>query len=430
MASYRGDSAGIVPFARRALDYLPKDELAWRCVASIALGDANSYLGDMGAAYRAQSGVLDICSATGNLFIILYANLNLAVTLRQSGRLKRAEEICQQQMQLANESGMGHTALAGWISAIWGEVQAELNDLEGAILHAKRGLELTERGGDVMMLGWCYLCLVRVLFSMGDFAGFEKAIRKTKSFVRGSELPHWVQCQLAAWQGRAWLAQDQLEAASQWAGERGLDADQDLPYPRETEYITVARILIAQGRPNEATTLLDRLLEAAEAGGRTSRAIEMLNVQSLAYQAGGDIAQAVETMGRVLNLAEPGGFVRTFLDEGLPMAELLYAAAARGIAPDYARRLLAAFRVDETEKADPARTRASKSGLVEPLSQRELEVLHLIAEGLTNPEIAARLFVSLNTVKAHCRNIYGKLGVHNRTQAVSTASALGILPSA
>jgi LuxR family maltose regulon positive regulatory protein len=127
--------------------------------------------------------------------------------------------------------------------------------------------------------------------------------------------------------------------------------------------------------------------------------------------------------------AEPEGFVRVFVDEGPPMARLLYEALTRGIAPDYARRLLAAFPVAEPEQADPSKTRAPKSGLIEPLSERELKVLQLIAAGLTNPEIASRLFLSLNTVKAHSRNIYGKLGAHSRTQAVARARALGVLPT-
>ncbi|NIQ75433.1 MAG: hypothetical protein GWN67_12460 [Phycisphaerae bacterium] len=135
------------------------------------------------------------------------------------------------------------------------------------------------------------------------------------------------------------------------------------------------------------------------------------------------------TLEQALTLAEPGGFTRIFVDEGPPMARLLYEAVARGIAPDYARRLLTAFPVTEPQQTDPLKTQAPESDLIEPLSERELEVLQLIAEGLTNPEIAARLFLTLNTVKVHTRNIYGKLDAHNRTQAVARARALGILPS-
>jgi LuxR family maltose regulon positive regulatory protein len=195
------------------------------------------------------------------------------------------------------------------------------------------------------------------------------------------------------------------------------------------EYMVLARILVAQGRLDETARLLQRLFEIAETGGHTSRAIEILALQALSLQAQEDTDQAITTLKKALSLAEPGGFIRTFVDEGLPMARLLYEAVTRGIAPDYARRLLAAFPVAEPEPTDSSKTQAPKSELVEPLSERELEVLQLIAEGLSNPEIAARLFLSLHTIKVHAHNIYGKLGVHNRTQAVTRARALGLLPS-
>ena len=193
--------------------------------------------------------------------------------------------------------------------------------------------------------------------------------------------------------------------------------------------MVLARLLIAQGRQDEALRLLQRLLESAQACGRTSRAIEILNLQALAAQAGDDPANAMTSLERALSLAEPGGFIRTFVDEGPPMARLLYQALERGIAPEYTRRLLAAFPFVELEKTAPSSTEVPKSELIEPLSEREIEVLQLIADGLTNREIAARLFLSVNTVKVHTRNIYGKLGAHNRTEAAARAQALGILPS-
>jgi LuxR family maltose regulon positive regulatory protein len=194
------------------------------------------------------------------------------------------------------------------------------------------------------------------------------------------------------------------------------------------EYIALARLLIAQGRQDKASRLLQRLLEATETGGRTSRLIEVLLLQALAFQAGGDTDQAIAALEQALTLAAPRGFIRIFVDEGPPIAGLLYKALERGISPDYVRRLLAAFPVVEPEKTASFSTQVPKSELIEPLSVREIEVLQLIAEGLTNREIAVRLFLSVNTVKAHSRNIYGKLGAHNRTEAAARAQALGILP--
>jgi len=175
--------------------------------------------------------------------------------------------------------------------------------------------------------------------------------------------------------------------------------------------------------------LLERLLQTAEEGGRTGSVIEILVLQALAHEAQGNVPPALVSLERALTLAEPEGYVRIFVDEGPPMAHLLYEAATRGVAPDYVQRLLAAFPVSEPEQAHTLSPKSHEPEWVEPLSKRELEVLQLIAKGLTNQEIGSRLFLSLNTVKAHTRNIYGKLGVHSRTQAVARARAFGVLPS-
>jgi LuxR family maltose regulon positive regulatory protein len=431
VARVRGDVQGTLQYARQALEYLPKQDLTWRSTVAILLGHAHSIKGEMEAAYRAQLEALEACKVSGNIFLFLTANVNLAVTLRQQGRLQQTLEICQQQLQLANESEMSQSVVVGWLLTIWGEVLAELNDLDGAIDKARKGVELTERSGDkiVVMLCESYLCLIRVLYSMGNMADAEEIIQKLENIARKSDVPNKVTSMIAAWQARIWLAQDKLEAASQWMQKRGLDVDGELPFLHEDEYVVLARILIAQGQLDETARLLQRLLKAAEAGGRTSRMIEILILQALAFQAGGDTTRAMAALEKALTLAESGGFIRIFVDEGLPMARLLYEAATRGIMPDYAGKLLAAFPDFEAIPAAQSKIRNLKSEIVEPLSERELQVLQLIAEGLTNPEIAARLFLSLNTVKVHTRNIYGKLGVNNRTQAVAQARALGILPS-
>jgi LuxR family maltose regulon positive regulatory protein len=434
MGAYRGDVPGIIQHARQALEYLPEQDLTWRSIASMALADAHAYRGDMIAAYEARFEALKACKATGDIYLIIVANLKLAITLRSQGRLQRTIEICRQQIQFANEFGLSQTRAAGWLLAIWGEVLAELNDLDGAIDKAKKGVELTESGGDLAMIGWSYMCLMRIIFSRGDMAGAEEIIQKMGNVARESKVPPWFTNLMAAWQTQIWLVQDELEAASQWAVERRLDTDGDSELPHKLDffllfdYILYARILIAQGRLDETTTLLQHLLESAEAGGRTSRVIEILILQALASQAGGDTTRAMTTLERALTLAEPGGFIRTFVDEGPPMARLLYEALTRGIAPDYVRRLLAAFPDAEPEKADSTQMQSPETELVEPLSEREIEVLQLIAEGLTNQEVASRLFLAVSTVKVHTRNIYGKLGVTNRTQAVARARALGILP--
>jgi LuxR family maltose regulon positive regulatory protein len=156
--------------------------------------------------------------------------------------------------------------------------------------------------------------------------------------------------------------------------------------------------------------------------------IEILMLQALAFQTRGDTIRALGKLEQAFNLAEPEGFIRIFVDEGPPMAGLLYEALARGIAPDYVRKLLGAFPAVAPEQSGTTQVQSSEFDLIDPLSEREIEVLQFIAKGLTNQEIASRLYLSLNTVKVHTRNINRKLGVHNRTQAAARAKALGILP--
>jgi LuxR family maltose regulon positive regulatory protein len=231
-----------------------------------------------------------------------------------------------------------------------------------------------------------------------------------------------------ALKARVWIAQGRLGEALGWAREHGLSVDDDLSYLREFEHITLARLLLARhedDRPkpslHEATRLLQRLLLAAEEGGRTGRVIEILVLQALAHQAQGDMPAALASLERAVTLAEPEGYVRIFADEGTAMASLLRAAAKQGTRRDYARRLLAA--VGRT--ATGSRTALA---LIDPLSERELDVLRLLGTELDGPAIARELHVSLNTMRTHTKNIYAKLAVTSRRAAVRRAAELGLLP--
>jgi LuxR family maltose regulon positive regulatory protein len=434
IATYLGDVPAIIEHARQALDYLPKQDLSWRSTASIALGDAQGFAGDMPAAYQARLEAAETSAAAGSTVFSILAYIKVAITLREQGHLRRCLEVCQQQLQFAGQIGLSRGSMAGCLQAIEGEVLAELGDLEAAVPQARIGVKVAERGEDWSLFGWSCICLIRVLLSAGDAAGARKIIQKLEKAAQKSVLPPWTANEMAAWQARLWLAEGKLELASRWAHEHGLlQAGQPAPpdqydFYSLNDHVLLARVLIAQERLEEAGNLLLRVLRAAEAGDRTSKSIEIQILRALAFQAGGDTDQAMTALERALALARPGGFVRVFVDEGPPMAHLLHEASSRELAPDYARRLLSAFPVIEPEQAAPSESRAPRSELIEPLSERELEVLQLIAGGLTNREIAARLFLSLNTVKAHTRNIYGKLGVHSRTQAMARSQEVGLLP--
>ena len=241
---------------------------------------------------------------------------------------------------------------------------------------------------------------------------------------------------LKALLARAWLAKGNLTEALHWTREQNLSVDDDLSYLREFDNITLVRVLIDQyksGQTEEsiqkAMGLLERLLEAAEAGGRLRIIIEILVLQALAFEEQDNISHALASLKRALTLAEPAGYFRIFVDEGPPMARLLYEVLSQEISPGYVRQLLGAFPLEGPEKVDTSKTQSHEFELIEPLSERELEILQLIADGLTNQKIGTKLYLSLNTVKAHTRNIYGKLGVNSRTQAVARARALGLISS-
>jgi LuxR family maltose regulon positive regulatory protein len=241
---------------------------------------------------------------------------------------------------------------------------------------------------------------------------------------------------VAALVARVWVKQGRLGEALGWAREHGLSAQGDVSYLREFEHITLARVLLAQCEKDralpsmhEAMGLLERLLQAAEAGGRTESVIEILILVALAQQAQGNIPAALIPLKRALTLAEPEGYVRMFVDEGPAMSHLLSKAAARGILPEYASRLLAAFGTEHERSAGESLVpiTAAAHALSEPLTQRELDVLRLLKTELSGPEIADQLVVAPSTFHTHTKSIYSKLNVTNRRAAVKRAAELHLL---
>ncbi|MEZ4633428.1 MAG: LuxR C-terminal-related transcriptional regulator [Caldilineaceae bacterium] len=417
-----------IDHARLALIALPEDDTTWRWSALDSLGTVYGYI-DTAAAYQARIDALHAAETAGNDYLVLLASLRLVVSLRELGRLNEAAEICRQQAKRADECGLAQTALAGWLYALWGEIRAEMDDLERAYDLVSRGITLTEHGADVTLRGSSYLCQMRVLYSRGDMAEAQLLANKVIRLAHTREVSSWITYQMMAWQARICISQGHIQPAIRWAEQLHLDVGADLTPMHDFDYGILARLLIAQGNPDDAQFLLERFLALAESTGRTAKQIEILLLLALTHQAQDRTDDALTVLARALALAEPGGFVRTFVDEGPALARLLYAALARNHIGDYVQRLLTAFPVRAAETPQPAPSDDLDNALLEPLSERELEVLQLVADGLTNPEIAEQLVLSLNTVKVHSRNIHGKLAVHTRTQAVARARALGLLPA-
>jgi LuxR family maltose regulon positive regulatory protein len=306
-----------------------------------------------------------------------------------------------------------------------GELLRERNDLEAARQHLARSAELGEHAGLPQNRHRWRIAMARVREAEGDLGGAVDLLDEAERLYVSDMFPDVRP--IAAVRARVWLAQRRVGDALDWASERGLAVEGDLPYLREFEHITLARTLLAQyaasgdeGVLSDATRLLERLLYAAQEGQRTGSAIELMVLRALARQARGDVPGALDSLERALTLAEPEGYVRVFVDEGPPMASLLKACAKQGSAPAYVRRLLTALTTAHDDA--PVQQR-----LIEPLSARELELLRLLGTELDGPGIARELVVSLNTVRTHTKNIYAKLGVNNRRAAVRRGTELELL---
>lgn len=224
------------------------------------------------------------------------------------------------------------------------------------------------------------------------------------------------------------LARGDIESAESWVQTNDLNIDGDFEFYREIEYLVLARVLIARKQFEKAYSLLKRIFRITQEIEKGQTELEALILLALVCSAQGETDQALDYLKKALSIGEPQGYIRIFVDEGPLMAHLLYEALKHEIMPEYVQRLLVAFPVTEPEEDVSKKPQADQSGLIEPLSEREIEVLELLAKGMTNQVIATRLFISLHTVKAHTRNIYSKLGVNNRTQAVDRVRTLGILP--
>jgi LuxR family maltose regulon positive regulatory protein len=240
-----------------------------------------------------------------------------------------------------------------------------------------------------------------------------------------------------SWQARLLLAQGDITAATRWTQERGLGAGDEPSYPREPEYLVLARVLLARNLPRQALPLLERLLDAAASDGRVGSVIEIRALQALGLAADGEQANAVEALAEALTLGCPQGYVRVFADEGAPMGALLgqliaaqraEQAPARGVPLSCLARLAHAFAGERAMPASRPGAATAVPGLVEQLTGRELEVLGMLAAGTPNQAIAGELVITLDTVKKHVSHVLGKLGAANRTEAVARARELGLIP--
>jgi LuxR family maltose regulon positive regulatory protein len=428
MTFMTGELEKTISHAHQALDQLPESAALIRAQTGLYLGVAYRYQGQFQAALDTYNEILPVTRKMGGRSIAVLCYLHLGDLHWQMAHLHQAKELYEEGLEITERhTGRDNLPYCGFVYVRIGRVLRQWNQLKDAYRYAEKGLALCRdwNVADILALS----CI--------EMAHFHQALRNDEQArtsiqeaiqIMDSFSP-WGSKYAAAHQAKMDLRRGDLGASERWAQANDLVTDGNFEIHREIEYLALARFFIAQKRFEEAHALVERIYRIAQEIGKRRTELEGLILLASVFYAQGETDQAHVHLEKALSIGEPEGFIRIFVDEGSPMARLLYEALTRGIAPDYVRRLLAAFPVAKPTQTTPSKSQAPESELIEPLSERELEVLQLIAEGLTNPEIASRLFLSLNTVKVHTRNIYGKLGIHNRTQAVARARVLGILPS-
>jgi LuxR family transcriptional regulator, maltose regulon positive regulatory protein len=430
MAAMRENAPLTTELSNQALDLLPEDELHLRGDVALDLGHAYCSVGDIESASEAFARAAATGRAADDLRTALFALKYQASLEISRGRLRKAEELLSDGQRLAESRLDGAPSVAGIIHTGIGELLYERGDLDGARRLLEEGIEHGRRSGEAKILVYGYVNLARALMAQGDVEGAHSLIREA-----GGLTPRWPL--IWAWQARFWLAQGDVESAARWAREYGATEDY-MSYPRHFERITMARVLLGEDRTGEALDSLGKLLEDALSEGRMAHEIELRVLLALTSERLGATDEALEHLQRALTLAEPEGFVRVFVDEWLPMAALLervireqrddgtYNGSPDGAPDVYAGRLLEHFALQAADSGNGG-PRSGRTPGLEPLSGREVEVLELVAAGLSNAEIAGELYLSVGTVKAHVHHIFGKLLVRNRSQAVTRARELRLL---
>jgi LuxR family transcriptional regulator, maltose regulon positive regulatory protein len=435
LARLRGDVALAAGCNRQAQAHLGSADRLLRAFVRWSLAGTDWLGGRLGPAERGLAELLAERRAAGEFaddFLAMRVCYDLAEVQRAQGNLDAAAATGR----LALEAGRsGQLPLTGLAHVSLAQVQYERNELTAAFDHATRGVELCRQLAFTAPLATGLAVVAWIRQARGDAAGARAAMDEA-GLVELSPQVVALLNPFPAQRARLLLAQGDVRAAAGWAMAAGLSPDDEPDYPREPAYLVLARVLLAQDDPGRALTLLQRLLGAAASQGRTGSIIEIQALRALALAALGDDAGALAALTEALTPAARHGYVRVFADAGAPMHALLIRLpdarpgqyAARGIDPGYLAALRRACAPAGGGMPPPGRAGAAPPGLAEPLTDRELDVLRLLAAGKSNQRIAHDLVVAIDTVKKHVTHILGKLGAANRTEAAARARQLGLIP--
>jgi len=432
ISSYKGDIPRIINYSRQALQLLGRENLMWRCIAAFSLGIAHGWSGDgdMAKAGEAFKEAVRLSKSSGDLYFSLLAESSLAGVELYQGHFGEGKNIYQNLIRKIAESELSETPIAGSILVAVGSLMFLENKTEDGLKKIKEGLELTEKGKDPILTASTRLSLARILLFLGEFDRVKETISIIEDFFTEFIIPPWMKHETEALKGLLLLRQGNLEKLEAWIKNRGLDLSMKCTKRNESESIVFVRYLLAVGRYEEADHLLDKILVSAQNGSRGLAMIEIFNLKAQALYNLGDTKNALRSLRNALILAQTDAIFILFMYEGrdiLPLLDIMLEEEKKGtkdfekeerISISFLKKVIAAVRSGPLPVKD---------GQEDVLSERELEVLTLIAAGLSNQEISDKLFISLNTVRTHTKNINIKLDVHNRTQAVKRARELGLL---
>ena len=425
-----------VAYCTAAQEKIPADQPRFRGALENILGHAYQMQGRLDLAAQSFTAAAEIATQTHNRFSVLSARAGQARLLELRGRLHEAESMWRAALPLVMDRRERPLPMAGLVQAGLARMYYEWNRLDEAQELAESAVQLAQqfRLGPIILFG--ALALSQIRQARGDCAGAHQVLAQADKTLRQSQMA-LLKLRFAAAAARLWLRQGDLAQAAAWADQferqYGLEPAADPGDWFEFEYGLLARVWLAQGKLLETADLLTQLFAPAEAAGRNSQKIEIMIIQALLAQAQGKRETAVSLLERALTMAEPSGYVRLFVDEGQPLGALLAQVVLRETAVSpYAAQVLANFDAPQLAPVEPGETETAvpphlAQWLAEPLSERETEVLRLVAAGLSNREIGERLVISVYTVKKHVENIHSKLYVNNRTQAVARARDLGLL---
>jgi LuxR family maltose regulon positive regulatory protein len=436
LAELRGDAETTVDLVPRAMAARREGEAMLGTIIGWYAGMAEWLRGRPAEAERLLSPAVGQRSAAGEGFLAAWVCHVLCQAQRAQGQLDEVVRTCHRTLEITAPPGRPAALAAGAAYVHLGEDAYQRDELDTALRHVTAGIALCRQLAYPAPLAAGLVTLAWIRQASGDRAGALDAIGEAGRFAPGPAVNGLLN-PVPAERARLLLAQGDLAGAARWAGEKGLGAGDEPRYPSEPEHLLLARVLLAQDRPGPALELLDRLYASAVAQDRIGSVIEAGALRALALAAGGHEEDAVTALAGVLALAGPRGYVRVLADEGPPMAALLgrlIAAQRAGqgegrIAIGYLARLNRAFDTAAARsESDHRRGSAPPTpGIVEPLTNRELEVLQMLAAGRSNQAIADRLVVTLDTVKKHVTHLLGKLGAANRTEAVARARELGLI---